>query len=190
MTILTASTPNYTQLTDMQKQSALMHDIEPERHIVVPIREDYERPASWFKIQALIHHLPNHKAVLWVDADALLLRKLPSYYAPKGDRFVELCKDANGWNCGVMLWVNTPKAFEFLWRIYDSYDTFRHHPWFEQASFQTMAEAIAPHELTKHWNCYEGDKIHEPYILHFPAKSFEDRLSLMTRELLKLQNRP
>jgi hypothetical protein len=173
----------------MQKQSALINGIEPERHIVVPVPEGYPRPASWFKIQALIHHLPHHKAVLWVDADALVMRKLPNYHLTRSGHFLELCKDANGWNMGVCLWHNTPQSFEFLWKIYDSYDAFRHHPWFEQGAMHTMAEAIDPNELPKAWNAYEGE-MPDPYILHFPAKSFEDRLSLMTRELLKLQNRP
>lgn len=188
MTVLTASTKDFTQLTDMQKQSALLNGIEPERHIVVPIRDDYERHPSWAKIQALIQHLPHHKAVLWVDADALILRKLLNLDLTYNGHFVELCKDANGWNCGMMLWHNTPESFEWLWKIYDAYDTFRAHPWFEQAAFHVMAEAINPNELPKAWNAYEGE-MPDPYILHFPAKSFEDRLSLMTRELLKLQNR-
>lgn len=191
MTVLTASTQDFSQLTDIQKQSCILNGISPERHIVVPIPEDYPRPSSWFKIRALIDHLRNHKSVLWMDADSMMLRKIPNLDLSLGYNIVELAKDANGWNCGVMLWRNTPEAFEWLWRIYDSYDAFRHHPWFEQAAFHTMAEAIKPKQLGKEWNVYEDDNLSIPgFILHLPAKSFEDRLAIMTRELLKLQSQP
>lgn len=189
MTILTASNQAQVQLTEAQKQAALLCGVEPERHIIVPIREDYERPPSWFKIQALIQHLPNHKSILWMDADAMTLRALPRYDLTQGlqGHTVELAKDKNGWNCGVMIWNNCPKAFEWLWRIYDSYERFAQHPWFEQAAFQTMADGIRPHELFKTWNSYEDDNILDPLILHLPAKSNDYRLRIMRERLEKMK---
>lgn len=190
MTLLTAATPNQIPLTELQHEAALLCGIKKEQHLIVPIDPKYPRPYSWFKLRALIHHLPHHKGILWIDADAMPLEPLPNLekHCPE---MVALSRDINGWNCGVMFWRNCPEAFEWLWTLYDSFDQYRDHPWYEQAAFHTKAEAMMKHGgiriLAKTWNSYEGEDDGPPLILHLPARSDEYRLKVMGYRLKKLQ---
>jgi hypothetical protein len=197
MTILTASTPGvHLQLTEVQRQSCLLCGILPERHLSLPIDPKYPRPYSWFKVRALLDHLHYHEHILWMDADAMMLKPIQLDFVLKSlamEEFnhpVALAQDVNGWNCGVMLWRRCPEAFEHLWRIYDAFDKFREHPWFEQGAFHTMAEAINPAVLPKAlFNAYPKDRTEESCILHLPATPDSARLAIMTKELEKLKAR-
>ncbi len=191
MIVLTATTKDKTALTDIQKASAMAFGVSPNEHLVLEIPKDYPRHPSWWKIRALITHLPAHDHVLWMDSDAMFVRKdhwlwtyeqVASQTAP-----VALCRDYNGFNCGVMMWKRCPKAFEFLWDLYESYQIYQKDPWFEQAPFHKMAEAYQPHELPKRWNQYESELNSGSLILHLPAQTYEYRLKTMGLQLANLQ---
>lgn len=188
MIVLTASTKDFSQLTDIQKQSCILNGIAPNEHVVERIPQGYEKHPSWFRIRALLDHLPNHDMVLWLDSDAMLLRPLPAF---PGKHMLYVARDFNGLNHGVACYRNTPKTREFLWRVYDSHWRFRSHPWHEQGAIHTIAEQYDIHYMEKDvFNCYMPERTSRTSILHLPAKSFDDRLSIMTGELLKLQKRP
>lgn len=191
MIVLTATTQDQTDLVDIQRESAMLFGVAPNEHLCMEIPEYYPRHPSWFKIQALISHLPNHDCILWMDTDAIFVRKdhwLWAYGASASITApVALCRDYNGFNCGVMIWRRCTQAFQFLWKIYDSYDRFRDHPWFEQGAFHTMAEEFAPFELPKRWNHYESELNSESVILHLPGKTYDHRVKVMTEQLKKLQ---
>lgn len=191
MTVLTASTPDQSSLVDIQKESCLLNGIEKERHIVVPIDKKYPRPYSWFKIQALLHHLHYHDFILWMDSDSMMVLPTEQWHGLLDQKHsCFLARDINGWNCGVMVWRRCPEAFEALWKIYDSFDKFRDHPWFEQGAFHTMAEAINPMTMPKViFNAYPKDRTSSSAILHWPDHSFADRLHQMDHQLSQLRNR-
>lgn len=191
MIILTATTKDQSHLTDIQKASAMLFGVSSNEHLCLDIPKDYPKHPSWFKIRALLTHLPYHDHILWMDSDSLFLRKEHWAWMHEQVKGIEspvaLCKDGNGWNCGVMLWKRCPKAFEALWRIYDSYEHFQYHPWFEQGAFHTMADSFGPHLLPKRWNQYDNEVDSESLILHLPAKDFEYRKKAMGYRLSKLQ---
>jgi hypothetical protein len=190
MCVLTASTKSQSQLTDIQKESCLINGIHPELHLCLPISESYPRHPSWFKVRALIEHLRNHEFVCWMDADAMMVKEIDWKFYTGGDSTCYITRDRNGLNCGVMIWRNCPKAFEALWEIYDSYEKFSQHPWYEQGALHTMAERIDIGPLPKTiFNSYPSDRSTDSCILHWPATKHDERLEAMKTELNKLRNR-
>lgn len=192
MIVLTASTPNQSALTAIQRESCLLNGIKPENHLSISIDPDYPRPYSWFKIRALVHHLPHHENILWMDADSMMLLDIGWDSIAKSE-MVALARDMNGWNCGVMQWRRCPEAFDALWRIYDSFDKYRDHPWFEQAAFHTMAESFQARGGIYEWhkptmNAQEWDLIPSSAILHLPGKDNEYRLRVMSERLTKMKS--
>ncbi len=190
MTVLTSYTRDQAQLATIQKQSCILCGIEPERHIAIEIPDYYtDKHPSWFRIRALLDHLPNHDQILWMDTDAMMLR--PMDYRPfKDGSMMHVCKDQNGINHGVVCYANSDKAREFLWKVYDQHWRFRAHPWHEQAAVHILAEQYPITYLPKSiYNAYEKEVTSETCILHLPSKSFDYRLKVMQRELLKLQAR-
>lgn len=191
MTVITAATSDQDELVEIQRQSCLLSGIEKERHIALHIDRNYSRHPSWFKVRGLIEHLPHHEYLLWMDADSMMVQPTALWHGHLDNSHPAfLAKDANGWNCGIMAWRRCPEAFEWLWKIYDSFDKFRDHPWFEQAAFHTMAEAIKPKELPKViFNAYVNDRNSDSAILHWPSMPFSARLAAMTKELELLKAR-
>lgn len=191
MIVLTATTRDQTALTDIQKASAMAFGVSPNEHLCLEVPEKYPKHPSWFKIRALLTHLPLHDRVLWMDSDSMFVRK--DHWQWTHEQFmdskapVSLCRDYNGFNCGIMMWKSCPKSFELLWKIYDSYETFKDHPWFEQGALHTMIESFSPRELPKRWNQYEHELTDESLILHLPAKPYAHRLKVMGQQLAILQ---
>lgn len=195
MIALTATTGNQSPLVDIQREAALLCGLAENQHLCLEIPKDYPRHPSWFKIQAILRHLPNHDYIWWMDTDSMFLRHTGWVHlaAQLGSNpfTAALARDYNGFNCGVMIWRRCPEAFDFLWRIYDSYEKFAQHPWFEQGAFHTMAESQKVLELPKSvYNAYESDRAVDSMILHLPGKSHEHRLRVMGAELEKLKARP
>lgn len=194
MIVLTASTPNQADLTDIQRQSALIFGASENEHVCLTIPKSYPRPPSWFKIQAILRHLPNHDFIWWMDSDAMFVAKDHWHWASlefqKTEATVLICQDYNGFNCGVMVWRRCEESESSLWRIYDSYERFKDHPWFEQGSFHTMAESIAPHILPKRFNAYENELAEDSLVLHLPATSHTHRLKMMHHSLSQLKALP
>lgn len=187
MTILTAYTDGQRELVEIQRKAALKCGIAPERIIAVPIPHSYPKPPSWFRVRALLDHLPNHERILWLDTDAMLLKNPSSLLEEKGEHTLYVAQDHNGINNGVACWSNTPKAREALWRIYDSYDRFAQHPWFEQGALQTQAEEIDIGWMQKHiFNANEKEVTADTVVLHLPNRPHDVRVTIMQQYLRKL----
>ncbi len=180
MIALTAFTSNQEGLIELQQQFCVRAGIES---VAVPIGEDYPKHPSWYRVRALLDHLPNHDSILWLDTDAFLLKLFTVGLFESGP-VVYLAKDHNGWNNGVGLWVNTPKARELLWRMYDAYPRFSMHDWHEQGALHTLAEQYSIGLLPKHiFNASEADETEETCVLHLANRSNQYRVDVMKKRL-------
>lgn len=159
----------------------------PQFHFAVEsIPEDFDRQPSWFKVNALLKHLPDHDFCLWVDADCIMvgegnLRDL------LGDTSLNIARDKFGPNHGVAAWRNCPESFYALERMKREYDKYREHQWFEQASLMDMEAELKITYQPKHiWNAYQEDVNSETIIQHWPGMLNSDRWPLMFQAYQKL----
>jgi hypothetical protein len=190
MTILTASTPNHSELTDLQRESCLLNGIEAENHIILPIDDDYPKHPSWFRIRALLDHLPHHEMVMWLDTDAILLRQIDESRLFAGNHILYLSRDRNGINHGVACYRNCAKSRELLWRVYDAYHRFQYHEWHEQAAIQVFAEQYDIGYLPKEiFNAYPEDRTEGSMVLHAVNRSHEERVKLLSDEIERMRRR-
>lgn len=144
------------------------------------IPDDYPRKPSWYKLEVIEHHLKHHDTVLWVDADTLIV----------GDDICSLLdmsvtlnisRDENGINCGVMAWNACEEAFKAISRIHSLYPDFKDHIWWEQAALMTFIDELTVNYLPKEiFNAYQGEAVLDTKIMHYPGMSNEERLKLMT----------
>lgn len=150
------------------------------------IPEEYARPASWFKVPAILKHLPAHDFVLWVDADCILsgdgnLRDM------LGDSTLNIARDHHGPNNGVAAWKNCPEAFYVLETVNRSYDKWIDAPWYEQHQIMEMEGQIQVTYQPKHiFNAYPEDTNSETIIRHWPGMLPSDRWPLMFEAYRKL----
>lgn len=155
------------------------------------IPDDYPRPASWAKVGLIRKHLKEVDYVLWIDADALVIGN-GSFQTIIEPVTLNIAKDDNGINCGVMCWKNTPEAARTLDAIEALYDHYRDDPWFEQRALMALIEAGKPipegeiYYQPKHlFNAYPGEQTADTLILHFPGMpSAEDRVKPMMQAAL------
>lgn len=180
MIALTAFTANQRPMVKLHQQFCERCGVDS---VAVPIGHDYPKHSSWFRVRALLDHLPNHDSVLWLDSDACMLRKpTPELFATEAIAF--FAKDDNGINNGVALWRNHPKARELLWRMYDAHPRFAQHDWHEQGALHTLAEQYALGFLPKHlFNASEADETGETYVLHLANRTDEYRIKIMKERL-------
>lgn len=119
-----------------------------------------EFPASWYKIPAIAALLPHHEGVIWIDADAVVVE--PSVdiraYAAKPWNWVVHHLGEHVPNCGVLVLKNDPRVFEFLADIWALRDTYRDHPWWEQAAAIEVQSLYADiiNELPLRFNVLAG----------------------------------
>jgi hypothetical protein len=146
---------------------------------------DKTRPPSWSKILFTKQYLPDCDWLFWSDADALVTNfstKLESFVDPDHDFLIT--KDINGINAGHYFIKNTPWAYDFLDRVWDTDDV--HHYWWEQASIIKMSEVDGYKERmkilpTKVFNAYpqpghswpDQNDCWQPgdFVVHFPGNS-------------------
>lgn len=84
---------------------------------------DASRPASWSKLLAVLHHLPNYDWVFWIDADTVITNAtIPmEWFIPAGERLDFIATlDSTGINAGVWLVRSSAWATSFLQRWWDS----------------------------------------------------------------------
>lgn len=137
------------------------------------------RPPSWGKLEHIRHFLPHYDYVQWLDADALILgqQDLRDLLKPAT---LNIAKDANGINCGVMAWRNCPEAFAALDRMEKAYERFKDHPWFEQAALMEFVDELDVHYQEKRvYNAYQHDFCAETLIRHWPGEPNDVRLREM-----------
>ncbi len=184
--ILTAYTQDYENVGNLCYDSILRYGRKLTiSHSNAIIPADYSRDASWFKLEAIREKLPYFDCVLWVDADAMIIGDA-DVRAIIRPNTINLSKDANGANCGVMAIWNSPEGFEILKKADALYEQFKDHPWYEQAAIQSF---IGDHDAfyqPKHiWNAYPseveggGDVTKETLICHWPGVPFREKIAWM-----------
>ncbi len=190
--ILTAYTRSFEHIGNLCYDSILRYgrrlDISHSNSI---IPETYDRAASWYKLAAIRERLANFDYVLWVDADALIIGNadVREIIQPAT---LNLARDANGINCGVVAWRNCRQSFDVLDRLERLYAKFSEHPWAEQGALMSFESEVdiyeQPHEL---WNAYpteiEGGGPIDPQALicHWPGMPANERVPWMKLMLLK-----
>ncbi len=180
MTILTASNSAFAEAASLCISAAGRYCSTRNIRLVREfIPDSYSRQPSWAKVQFIKRHLQFNDYVLWVDADAMIVgnHDLHALLAPAT---LNIAKDANGINCGVMAWRCCPQAFEALHRMDAAYERFRDDVWFEQKALMEFVDELDVHYQPKHiFNAYEDDACADTFIRHWPGMSMEERLPLM-----------
>jgi hypothetical protein len=160
----------------------------PKYHFAVEaIPEGYDRPASWFKVQALLKHLPDHDFVFLLDADSLIIGK-EDLGAILKDSTLNIARDVHGINHGIAAWKNCPEAFWALETMHRGYEGKENHPWFEQSVLMEIEDQMNIHYQTKEvFNAYHGlDVSAKTQIVHLPGILNHDRLPIMAEYYHKL----
>lgn len=152
-----------------------------------PIPEDYERPASWHKVQSILKHLPDHDFVLWIDSDCLVVGS-ENIRGMLKDATLNIAMDHNGSNHGVAAWKNCKEAFWALETMDRGYKKWKDGPWFEQHVLHEIEGEIDVAYQTKSvFNAYYGvDVTDATQIIHWPGMSPKDRLPLMAEVFSEL----
>jgi hypothetical protein len=159
----------------------------PKYHFAVEIiPEGYERPASWYKVAAILKHLPHHDFVLWLDADSQIVGDA-DIGAMLKDKTLNIARDKNGLNHGIAAWKNCPESFWALETMNRGYEGKEDHPWQEQSVLMEIESKIQIHYQDKvKFNAYPEDVTSESQILHFPGMLPHDRLPMMAKAYEKL----
>lgn len=143
-------------------------------------------PSSWGKIPLIHEHLKHDEFVLWIDSDALIVGEM-DFRSLIQPTTLNISKDVNGINCGVMAWMNCQEAFDSLLRIQSMREQFKEHIWFEQAALMTFVDEINVTYLEKSvFNAYPeeasidfSDVSEQTQIIHWPGMSEDDRIPYM-----------
>lgn len=188
MLILTAFNSQYSEIGSLCVESLMRYCRErPEyRFVSHMIPDNYERPASWWKVGAIRRHLPDHDFVLWIDCDAMLVGDGDLMTLIDHDATINIARDENGWNNGVTCWRRCDEAFETLDHLEAGYEKHKDGPWFEQHVLMELEGKITVFEQPKTiWNAYPeeirgGDLTEQTAIIHFPGMG-DDRLAAMRR---------
>lgn len=140
------------------------------------IGPEWQPRPSWAKVPLLLRLLPHYDYVQWIDADAMLIgeQDLVDVLRPAT---LNISRDLNGINCGVMAWRNCPEAMNALRYIQDAYPRFADHPWFEQAVLMEFVDELEVSYQPKHlYNAYADDCCGNTLIRHWPGEPNEKRL--------------
>lgn len=160
---------------------------ERQRRLIPP---GYPKPASWFKVRAILDALPHHDYVWWIDADALITGNVGPYAIVNGKQTLYISSDANGVNCGVMAWRNCHESREALWRIYENYERFCGHPWWEQVALREFVDQLTVCHLEKRiTNSGPDDTSADSFIYHVPGKGPDEKIRLLTDKLAETKTR-
>lgn len=159
----------------------------PQFHFAVEIiPEGFERPASWYKCNAILKHLQAHDFVLWVDADSLIIGK-ENLRDMLADTTLNIARDHHGVNHGIAAWKNCPEAIWALETMNRGFEGKEDHPWFEQSILMEIEGKMNIHYQDKvKFNAYPQDRNETTQILHFPGMLPHDRLPIMAAEYQKL----
>ena len=200
--IVTAYDSNFEQIIQLNQpilsQYCKLHEYELVEHKIV----NFPKPASWFKISALLlemESLCTH--IMWIDADTLILNqsfKIETLL--KEDKQLYISKDINGINCGVMIFKNTDFIKKLLHKIDSMCDKYLNHIWWEQAALMELLEQnymsisdyleYVPQQIM---NAYDRKLLHtfedgyvsnDTFILHLPSINNKQRI-LTLKEYIK-----
>ncbi len=178
MLILTAFNSAYAEIGSLCVQSIARYcrDHPEYRFVSHLIPDDYDRPASWHKLELIKRYLPENDFVLWLDSDAIIIGK-GDLRAMLKDATLNVTEDVNGLNCGIMAWKSCHEAFASLTRAEKLYEAHKD----DQINVHYQPKAI--------FNAYgkgvtgESDVCEDTVIIHYPGMSAEERIPYMEEAL-------
>lgn len=191
LTIITAFNAQYQEMGELCFKSILRHaKLYGHSAAAHLIPNDWPREASWAKIGFIRQHLKTSTCVLWIDADAMIVSNtdLATILQPQT---LNIAKDHNGINCGVMAWWSNLESFMALKRIESNYTE---NPWFEQKALMAFVDQLDVYYQAK-WlfNAYPvereapADIDVNTIITHWPGMTVEERLPLMREAWEKMK---
>jgi hypothetical protein len=183
-----------------------------DRHgydVVVGAGDSDGRPPAWGKITLLRRLLDTYDAVLWIDADVLIVDELEDVPALRPGAFqglVEQRKRETVANTGVWSMRSCDESRSFLEAVWERSDRID-HPWWEQAAvldllgYADVPNTKADPPTTRHqtrtpwydatqflpaeWNCLYPPWMRDtdnPRFWHFAGMPNEDRITFMRIE--------
>jgi hypothetical protein len=162
-------------------------------------RLDPARPASWDKVVLLRALAREFDAILWVDADAIVLDAAPDFTAAlRPRRFLHMVEHrlANGRvpNAGVLALRGGPLTVRFLDRVW-AQRQFVNDRWWENAAILHLLgyrerDGLRPYVpspwrlgfgvLDGAWNSIPEAPVPEPFIAHFPGIPLSERIEYLS----------
>lgn len=185
MLIVTAFNKAYQRLGDNCCESLRRHCARyPDdrwQHYHIPA--DFGYAASWYKINVINDALSQDSRVLWIDADAMIVGSRP-FDVILGDATLNIARDDNGVNCGVMAWKQNEQAFGALTRLLALREEYKDHIWWEQAALQSFIGELSVHYPEKRvFNAYQEDRCEDTQILHIPGLHIHERTMILEEAL-------
>ncbi len=156
------------------------------------IPDDYPRPASWYKLSLVAELLKDNPHVLWIDVDALLIDQgdIREGVNMSPNIPLQIARDVNGVNGGVLWWNQGNDATGILNRIEELSAQYLNDKWWETAAFNHDF-ALNPEDyaiLEKGvFNAYSNEINPYTKIIHWPGFSNEDRIILMQAQVLGIR---
>lgn len=155
------------------------------------------RPASWFKVRALIQALRDHDEVLWLDADIVIVddsEDLADHVSAGAWQAMVAHHTPDGEVPNHGVWFCRQPMSEVLDRIW-AMTEYLHHPWWEQAAGMRLlgydpncrpTVFHGPTELYERtcflpveWNSHRDDEADQPRFWHATVRG--DRAALMRK---------
>lgn len=204
ITILTAYDDNFKDIAELNIPILQKYCDKNKYNLIIKKIVDFNKPASWFKIQAILEQFnkSNCENLLWIDADTLILEqnfKIENII--KKDKFFYLSKDANGINCGVFIMSNVKIMREFLSHVDLLSSKYMNHIWWEQAAIMELIEKnilninqyieYIPQNIL---NAYDKNLVHtnddgyvcnDTFILHLPSINNKKRYEIIKQYIEK-----
>lgn len=187
MYIVTAFNKAFQRLGDncceSLRRHCARHTEDRWQHYHIPAEFPY--PASFYKLNVIMDALSESPQVLWIDADAMVVGKR-AMSEIVANTTLNISKDDNGPNCGVMAWTQCAESFQALDRLMNLRDQFKDHQWWEQAALQTFIDELAVNYVEKRiFNAYQEDRDGETQILHIPGLHIHERTMILEEALAK-----
>lgn len=184
--ICTLRTPNIAEWAKLAEYNQLAYSKKYNHSFYLyhdlPVIEDIPH---WNKIKILMHHLPQHQYVMWIDSDAIFTNfdtGIEDILAKAPGKDLLVCNDIGGWklNTGVMILKNTAwmnKTLQTLWDM----EHIPHSKAAEQSQLISLLNVLDPE--FEHWqifdqkefNCHPKKHSEGDYVLHMMGLSGDER---------------
>jgi hypothetical protein len=160
------------------------------------------RPASWYKVPALLAALDRYDEALWLDADIVicdLSRDLADEVPPTAWQALVRHHTPDGEVPNGGVWYVRPAIKPTLRAIW-AHDSYLNHGWWEQAALLDLlgyqhhpARLVEPSELYQHthwlgleWNSHEQNDRHpRPAFAHATAGNLDWRTAVMRHHIAR-----
>jgi hypothetical protein len=169
-----------------------LHDESPET----------SRPAPWGKVRLLRDAVREHEAVLWLDADLMIVdprRDIADELTSGHVAYLVEHELASGRmpNTGVLLLRGGDEAAALLDELWAQEDLIDHRWWENAALCRMLGYELDPPRLVRptpwlertrfvdpRWNSIHDAPAPRPYIRHYPGYSLKTRTAFMLRDLV------